>query len=51
MFQASSFGTSGLLFSLMTRAIGRKAGETKMVKNGDAVEAHQVLAYFKLTLK
>ena len=42
MFQVGGSISSGLLLLSLTSAIGRKSGETKMVKNGDVVEAHQV---------
>jgi len=42
MFQVGASRSSEPPCPFLTRAIGRKPGETKMVKNGDAVEAHQV---------
>ena len=42
MFQVSDSRSFGILCSFLTSDVGRKPGETKMVKNGDAVEAHQV---------
>jgi len=41
-FRVSDPRPSGFLRRFPTGTIGRKPGETKMVKNGDAVEAHQV---------